>query len=491
MGFENDKLDREKYAKFLTEIISNTNRYKAQNDSNSFVLAIDSSWGTGKTTFINMWKEKLERDNYNFNVIKFNAWENDYSKNSLSAVIYSIVNDEIFNNQRNSQIIKNSANSLKNAVGKLLKSFIKFKIRNIVGEDASDQIGDLFTEVTDATENGINNILNPDYSNEKIVDFCKEYKDYYKAIKEIKESLEGLTKEKKLVIMIDELDRCKPLFAIELLESIKHILDCKNIVFVFALDMEQLSYSVKCVYGQDMDACGYLCRFFDYISKMPMPNLNVYLDYLKTSKPLNISSTLTNSNKFEDDIFQNLCLLFEKMKLSLRDVNIVYNNFLMFEKSELKDTDNINAYVFYIFLIVLKYKYLDEYNNVIKNGNIDFTNHIYIKYSLSNDFRSLENQLLILQKNETIVSMKGNIYDESKSIIDINNIKNIVYCNGKVLLKSGSISREFNSNFSYNGILFYDDLKKFEEIKSKKLCNYIQEKLELFDFEFYNKEKKN
>ena len=60
MTFEEDKLGRKKYAEFLTEIISNPEKYKRKSDSDSFSIAIDSGWGTGKTTFIEMWIDYLK-----------------------------------------------------------------------------------------------------------------------------------------------------------------------------------------------------------------------------------------------------------------------------------------------------------------------------------------------------------------------------------------------------------------------------------------------
>lgn len=83
------------------------------------------------------------------------------------------------------------------------------------------------------------------------------------AISDFKESLEGIvSNQRKIVIIIDELDRCKPTFAVQLLEIVKHLFDIKGITFIFMLDIEQLSYLIKTIYGQEMAAAGYLCRFF-------------------------------------------------------------------------------------------------------------------------------------------------------------------------------------------------------------------------------------
>lgn len=60
MGFENDKLGRKDYANVLAKIIENPERCKRNSDSDSFTMAIDSSWGTGKTEFLKMWGDDLQ-----------------------------------------------------------------------------------------------------------------------------------------------------------------------------------------------------------------------------------------------------------------------------------------------------------------------------------------------------------------------------------------------------------------------------------------------
>lgn len=65
------------------------------------------------------------------------------------------------------------------------------------------------------------------------------------------------------MFFIDELDRCRPTFAIELLERIKHLFDIQNIVFVLSIDKEQLEASTAAAYGSAINAPEYLRRFID------------------------------------------------------------------------------------------------------------------------------------------------------------------------------------------------------------------------------------
>ena len=73
----------------------------------------------------------------------------------------------------------------------------------------------------------------------------------------------------KLVVFVDELDRCKPSFAIEMLERIKHYFDDERIIFVVSLNKEQLIHTISNYYGSEFDATRYLNRFFDVSINLP------------------------------------------------------------------------------------------------------------------------------------------------------------------------------------------------------------------------------
>jgi KAP family P-loop domain len=73
-----------------------------------------------------------------------------------------------------------------------------------------------------------------------------------------------------LLIIVDELDRCRPNFAIEMLEVIKHLFDVENVVFILAYDGHQLACSTQSLYGQNFDGKTYLQRFFNLEFNLPV-----------------------------------------------------------------------------------------------------------------------------------------------------------------------------------------------------------------------------
>ncbi|HAS8442505.1 TPA: hypothetical protein I7740_25080, partial [Vibrio vulnificus] len=83
-------------------------------------------------------------------------------------------------------------------------------------------------------------------------------------------------KQYPVYVLIDELDRCRPSYAIEIIESVKHFFNTKNFVFVVATDTEQLQHSVKAVYGEGFDAHSYLSRFFHKTVTLPAPSMTEY-----------------------------------------------------------------------------------------------------------------------------------------------------------------------------------------------------------------------
>ena len=147
------------------------------------------------------------------------------------------------------------------------KSILRGVVTKLLGNHVSEEIAQ---RTGDILENGIDAFLEKNRSvignelienSNKKVAFTKEFKD---TLTEVVSKI--LTKtEKPLVLFIDELDRCRPTYAIEVLERIKHLFEVYGLKIVIACDIVQLSESVKSIYGSNFNALGYLQRFFDNI----------------------------------------------------------------------------------------------------------------------------------------------------------------------------------------------------------------------------------
>lgn len=122
-------------------------------------------------------------------------------------------------------------------------------------------------------ENGIAELAES-LAKEKIEEYEADKKTIADFKIQLKKFVDRLTKEKDgkekpLIFIIDELDRCRPTYAIDLLEKIKHIFNVENIIFVLAIDKIQIGHSIRSIYGSEMDVDGYLRRFIDLDFRFP------------------------------------------------------------------------------------------------------------------------------------------------------------------------------------------------------------------------------
>lgn len=255
--FEKCKFDRKKYAQNLTKVIE---LYPS-----GFVMALNNEWGAGKTTFLNMWKKYLEENG--FTAIYFNAWENDFDTSPLVAIISELqekinkINEEIPKN-----LLKYGSLFAKNLIPEITKNIIK-KYLHIDDGDIFEHIVKSSTEILDAE---INNYTNRKQNIRRFKDELTKYID-----SNIRKS------SKPLIFIIDELDRCKPTYSVELLEVLKHFFSIDNVVFVLSIDKDQLSNSIKGYFGsENFDSVDYLRRFIDFEYSLPEPSKEAYIEYL-------------------------------------------------------------------------------------------------------------------------------------------------------------------------------------------------------------------
>lgn len=243
--FRNDALDRKPIVEFLAALIGRT--------GGPFVLALDSPWGSGKTTIVRMLEAELKRQN--FQSVYFNAWQVDYVTDPLVALVSSIDQIELVDAQ--------AASSFKDHLKTVRKVTSLVAKRGAVAAAKALTAGvlDFEAEIEKAAAEFSGNVVS-----DLVDSFQKEKELLAKFRSELEAAVAQLPnsgKKPTLVFFIDELDRCRPTFAIELLERIKHLFDVPNITFVLALDKRQLEASTTAVYGQGINAPEYLRRFID------------------------------------------------------------------------------------------------------------------------------------------------------------------------------------------------------------------------------------
>lgn len=270
-------LGRKEYGNYLSTYIRNQKR--------GLILNLNGGWGTGKTFFLKQLYTNLLKDKKS-PVVYINAWESDFSNDPLlvivSELIYQIT--ELCKNESKEKKVERKKTT--DEIFSILK-FLSKKTYN-VGLDVIAAIlskkgkdwGDLDSTALLAL---FNNIKINDDEKKLVLDepifgesLTNGYKKQVKAINQTKISMaayaEKITSEGgdgKIYVLVDELDRCRPTYAIEFLETIKHLFDIPNFVFVVATDTDQLSHSIKAVYGNDFNGIEYLSRFFNRTATIP------------------------------------------------------------------------------------------------------------------------------------------------------------------------------------------------------------------------------
>jgi hypothetical protein len=295
-NWEHDKLDRQESAKFLTSYL--TKRFELvseQNAPDTFVFNIRADWGFGKTFFIKHWIEDLEQAHYP--AVYFDAWANDFSEDPLIGFIAEI-NTALIRRFGTTEAVKGQIDKAFSIGQKLIKpvgvgiaTVLARKLANCSIEElkeifsSDEEEGDEVDEVSESKT--------PEGELSSVIAKCaevaiKEHLSKKDTIRIFKKRLERLVKtfaktsETKipLFIFIDELDRCRPTYAIELLEAIKHLFGVPGIYFVVSTNLEQLGHSIRAVYGHNFDSERYLKRFFDQEYLLPIPDHTRYTTYL-------------------------------------------------------------------------------------------------------------------------------------------------------------------------------------------------------------------
>lgn len=248
--FEYDDLDRKPKAQMLTRILERT--------ETPLVLGLDSAWGTGKTTFVRMWAQDLK--NQGFENLFFNAWESDYVAEPLVALVGELGHLQGAQEGKEYDQVKKLAGQVaRNAVPVAVR-LLTAGLVDLRSDDLEKALGEVLEEVVE----------------ERIA----EYEAQKNELEKFRDALTRLVKSvgggKPVVFFIDEMDRCRPTFAVELLERVKHLFEVEGVIFVLSLHKAQLAHSIRAVCGPGFDAEGYLGRFFDLTYELPSPEPQKY-----------------------------------------------------------------------------------------------------------------------------------------------------------------------------------------------------------------------
>lgn len=260
-SFKNDILDRESFGEALLNLVIRS--------SDALVISLDGKWGEGKTTFVKMWQGLLsESDIPN---IYIDAFSIDYVDDAFISVVSSILRyaeDSVVYEHRD-KVLQLKEKSKK--IGCKLLSWtarigVKAATLGIVKNSDIDELVDIKDDLSKTTSDLVGNFIE-----EQIIENSRnvELIDSFRVLLSDMPSRLNKDCNKPLVVIVDELDRCRPTFAVEMIEKIKHLFSVKNVVFVLVMNKMQLEESIKSVYGMNVDAHTYLQKFISIEARLP------------------------------------------------------------------------------------------------------------------------------------------------------------------------------------------------------------------------------
>ena len=242
------------------------------------VIAIDGEWGSGKTHFVQQVKWLLDSASENitsdvktvlnntspkldnlighkYKAFYYDAWKHDKSNNPfftlLRTMILAFGGIDYFKDETSfiNSLLKGASHIVKGVTP--IDAELIFKgTKALCGINDAEQFSEL--EFIEQMDNQVDSFL--DY-------ICEGQYD-------------------KLVVFIDELDRCRPSFAVELLEIIKHYFNNDKVIFVLSTNLSEFQYCIKQYYGDGFNGWKYLDRFIDLRLTVPTISTEDYYKYL-------------------------------------------------------------------------------------------------------------------------------------------------------------------------------------------------------------------
>lgn len=287
-----DKIGREEFVDKICGLVDFLKKDK------NFCLAINGAWGSGKSFVLGLIEEKLSKKQ-EYIIIKYDAWENTFYSDPLIAILSCVIDgieEKLYLVERTEEKVKKAAKTGVNTLAKLSTKIEKLK----------------------AVIEGIKTIIK-DFHNPIDTAALGDFKSYQKLLKATKEILNEITqageyreKQTKLVILVDEIDRCLPDEQLKILERLHHLFDVKNCAVIVTMNQICVAETVKTIYG--IDGYEYLRKFFNYTFRLDT-SANEYLKNLFSGYIKNFDNLQISEDKVEFSVkLAYQCLLYGSEK---------------------------------------------------------------------------------------------------------------------------------------------------------------------------------
>ena len=249
-------------------------------------IGVYGDWGSGKSTLMKMVKKSLDADK-NTLTVEFNGWLFEGYEDAKTALCGTIL-DEMRTHETLFAKGKEKIKALLKKVdgGKLLSKGVKYGLDFLLTGGIGTVTELTLTGIISAVKQKAGDVSEDEIK--KVIDAFKkeetkrtEIKNFRKTFKEVFEDCKG----ERLVVFIDELDRCTPDTVLDIFEAIRLFLYVPGTTFIIGADERLVSYAVKTKYkdipGHDIDISKeYLEKLVQYPVKIPQLNEQEVKQYI-------------------------------------------------------------------------------------------------------------------------------------------------------------------------------------------------------------------
>lgn len=314
-----DDFKREKVAEKLITLITS--------DINISPMIIDGDWGTGKSEFCFKLINKFKENHQDYKLVYVDAFQADHADNPLVTILSAVMSVLEESGQKRN-LLEKSLPVARMVLSTLTKAVVSHALKqdlDILSEQAADSLNDSAKSAIDSTIRAL------------ITDHEKA-KDNIRALQK---ALTEIASSSPIVIFIDELDRCRPDFAVQMLETIKHTFEAENVSFVLITNTSQLKAAIKHRYGSEVNAQRYLDKFIKFSFKLPTfvatPESRYYESLYASSKYFSelikqselLKRTILSQEEEEPSFLARE--LIRRNNLSLREVELFVRNLEIYQ----------------------------------------------------------------------------------------------------------------------------------------------------------------
>ncbi|MDH5328269.1 MAG: KAP family NTPase [Gammaproteobacteria bacterium] len=397
---KNDIFKREDFGKRIANLV--------ENSGGDLVLALDAQWGEGKTTFIKQWQGYIgyHRDN-KIDSIYFDAFANDYQKDPFLALTTELYEQAITRDKKFEKKFIQIATAVTKS---LVRGAVKIGLSTATG-------GIVSGTALEPTGNDLSQLVS-DQVDTIVADRLKNSAQDKRAIENFRDFLKELVNNKPLVFIIDELDRCRPDFALELIEQIKHLFSVPGLTFLLVVNRAQLEEMIKAKYGSGINGAVYLQKFVSIWLALPRRSDDVH-DDVTSYVDFCIKAMWIEGEPLDHDGLKVIKDLVRLHQTSNRGIERILTNFAII--SNAKPNKHYLAFHFCIGLICFIRSEFPELLTLIKKSHISaedlFAKLFPVRFD-TNQYQSLKDVGILLEILVANVQDRPGLIGRHKAVVD-------------------------------------------------------------------------